>query len=236
MSSLTANRKAERFYATEGTILNDRIYNLTLGGIVLYGLVLNALMCYFIGDKLNDISPIPFIIGYFVCCITGILLSTKSTNPFISFIGYNLVVIPIGIVVSMSVSTYVNEGFGDILLPAIVYTAAATAGMIVLSITFPQFFSKLGGILFGALLGLVIAEIVTMIFFGNAFTNVYAWIGIVIFSLYIGYDYWKAQEYPKTLDNAVDSALDLYLDIINLFLKILQILASSKSSNSSKRK
>ncbi|KGK42996.1 hypothetical protein LH51_02440, partial [Nitrincola sp. A-D6] len=29
---------------------------------------------------------------------------------------------------------------------------------------------------------------------------------------------------PKTLDNAVDSAAALYMDIINLFLRILRIL------------
>ena len=60
--------------------------------------------------------------------------------------------------------------------------------------------------------------------------NVSALIGAVIFSLYIGYDYWKAQQYPKTVDNAVDSALDIYLDIINLFMRILSILGNGKSS------
>ena len=34
-------------------------------------------------------------------------------------------------------------------------------------------------------------------------------------------DWAKAQEKPKTLDNAVDSAVDLYLDIINLFVRLL---------------
>ena len=48
-----------------------------------------------------------------------------------------------------------------------------------------------------------------------------------IFSLYIGYDYQRAQFYPPTVDNAVDCALDIYLDIINLFLDILRILARS---------
>ena len=53
------------------------------------------------------------------------------------------------------------------------------------------------------------------------------WIGIVmlvIFALYIGYDWVKAQQYVHTLDNAVDSALDIYMDIINLFLRVLMIL------------
>ncbi len=42
--------------------------------------------------------------------------------------------------------------------------------------------------------------------------------------MYIGYDIYRSQQYPKTLDNAVDSALDIYMDIANLFIRILSIL------------
>jgi len=47
-----------------------------------------------------------------------------------------------------------------------------------------------------------------------------------IFSLYIGYDMHRAHSIPKTLDNAIDVSLSLYLDIINLFLNLLSILQS----------
>ena len=66
---------------------------------------------------------------------------------------------------------------------------------------------------------------------GGAGELIFLWVGAGIFTLYIGYDWYKAQAYPKTLDNAVDSALDLYLDIINLFLKILRILAKARSDD-----
>ena len=46
-----------------------------------------------------------------------------------------------------------------------------------------------------------------------------------LFALYIGYDMWRASEIPATLDNAVDVSISLYLDILNLFLWILPILA-----------
>ena len=47
---------------------------------------------------------------------------------------------------------------------------------------------------------------------------------VTIFSLYIGYDWSRACSYEPTLDNAIDSACDLYLDIINVFLALLRIL------------
>jgi FtsH-binding integral membrane protein len=39
----------------------------------------------------------------------------------------------------------------------------------------------------------------------------------------MGFDWYRAQAYPKTVDNAIDSAVDLYLDIINLFIRLLEI-------------
>jgi hypothetical protein len=44
-----------------------------------------------------------------------------------------------------------------------------------------------------------------------------------LFSLYIGYDMYKASQVTKTVDNAIDVAINLYLSIINLFLTLLSI-------------
>jgi len=179
------------------------------------------MICMVAGDVVYSINPIIFIVGYIGCCITGMLMSSRSDNPVISFIGYNLVVLPIGFVVSVTVSAYGGTG-SAVVLQAFLYTALITFVMIGLASVAPEFFSKLGGILFAALLGLIICELV--VFFLGIDQRITAWIGAGIFSLYIGYDFWRAQEYPKTVDNAVDSALDIYLDIINLFLRLLEIL------------
>ena len=45
----------------------------------------------------------------------------------------------------------------------------------------------------------------------------------MIFCGYIGLDWNRAQMYPKTVDNAIDSAADIYLDVVNLFVRILSI-------------
>ena len=58
--------------------------------------------------------------------------------------------------------------------------------------------------------------------------TVTSWIAAGVFSLYIGYDVYRSQQFPKTVDNAVDCALDIYMDIANLFLRILQILGKRK--------
>ena len=229
MSSFMETRREKRMMVDDlAAILDDRTYNIALGSTVMYGLILNMIMCAVLGNKMAHVNPLFLLIGYFASCIIGVLMSSKSDNPVISFIGYNLVVVPVGLVLSITISAYVRAGAGDLIFQAIVYTAVSTAVMIGLSIALPDFFSKIGWILFGALLGLVIAELLALFIFPGS-QNMLAWIGAGIFALYIGYDYWRAQQFPKTLDNAIDCAVDIYLDIINLFLKILRILAGGRS-------
>ena len=46
----------------------------------------------------------------------------------------------------------------------------------------------------------------------------------LIFCGYIGFDWSRAQRYPKTINNAIDASVDIYVDIVNLFVRVLSIL------------
>jgi len=149
--------------------------------------------------------------------IGGIFLSVKSSNPLLSFIGYNMIAIPFGFLLGPVVNHYspdaVRNAFG--------ITAGISVAMGILGTVYPNFFSKIGGFLFAALLGLVIVRVIQIFIPGLNFT----WIDYLaagIFSLYIGYDMYRANQIPKTIDNAIDICVDLYLDIINLFLIVLK--------------
>lgn len=232
-----SERKEERLYkqVMENELIDNRTYNMYLGGVIAYGLLMNIILCHRFTNIMLTINPMIFYIGYFICVLAGTYISRKSNNPLVSFLGYNLVVVPVGMVASTAVYYY-SDYDSNLVLQAIIYTAGITCVMICLSILLPEFFSKLGGLLFGGLLGLLIVEAVFLFLGINQ--SLSALLGAGIFSVYIGYDYYKAQQYPKTVDNAVDSALDIYLDIINLFLKVIRILAlrSSSSSSSSSKK
>ena len=91
------------------------------------------------------------------------------------------------------------------------------------SLFFPAFFLSIGRVLAIALIGSLLVEVIGGLVF-HLPLDIMDYVVVVIFAGYVGYDWARAQAYPKTLDNAVDSAADIYVDIVNIFIRILSIL------------
>lgn len=218
------NRKQLRLESGEADRLSARSYNLALTGLLAYGLLLNAVIVYYFAyplmNALQGVSPWLLLAGYLVPTFLGIFLAAKSQNPAVSFVGYNLVVLPIGIMLSL-----VIPGLpAGIVVKAMALTGMVTVTMALISLVRPQLFLGLGRTLVIALVVGLVAELVATFLFGYR-GQLFDWFFVLLFSGYIGYDVAKSQAYPKTLDNAVDSALDIYLDVINLFIRLLSILS-----------
>lgn len=202
--------------------ISARTYNLTIGGMLFYGFFINMIMCLFFTDVFMTWNPIALLVGYFISCIVGIFMS-KSHNPIMSFITYNLVVLPIGVVLSL----FLKDVYASVVVNAFIVTTVLTATFLVAAAVYPDFFKSLGKTLFFSLLILLIVEFV-MILIGFYIPTIIDIIACIIFCGYIGYDWAKAQSLPYTYDNAIDSALELYLDIINLFIRLVEILGKKK--------
>lgn len=226
MSSFAANRREERLNAVYSVseLITEQKYNIVLCGAVLWGLIINFILCITVGNVYEYINPIPFFIGYFVLVIAGSLIASKSDNAMVSFIGYNMIVLPIGLVVSTVVELYGGVQ-STVVAEAFLITMCVTAVMALFAVTKPDWVATIGGILFPCLIGLIVAEVVVLLLGYN--NNIFSWIGAALFSLYIAYDIYRSQQFTKTVDNAVDCAVDIYLDITNLFLRILRIVANS---------
>ncbi len=208
-----------------GAIIGVRAYNAILLGVLLWGLLVNVLLCVFLGNALNAVNPLLFLLAYFGCSLAGIRIAAKSHRPLISFLGYNLVVVPFGLVISTLVSAYGGVS-SSLVTDAFVYTLLISVGMGAAAVIAPSLFDRLGGALLGCLIGLLVCEIALLIFrFNQSVTD---WVAAGLFSLYIGYDIHRSQQFPKTVDNAVDCALDIYLDIANLFIRLLEIMGRRK--------
>ena len=223
---LDSAKRKELRELSEGKEMSESNYIVALLGVVLYGLIINVITCSIVQFEWVFDNYIPIIIGYLICVIAGSVIANKSTNPIISFVGFNLIAGPVGVLLAGSVGAYAAID-PTIVKDAFLMTAIITGVMMVLGYIKPQWFEKLGGLLFTVLVSMVVCEIVLLILGVSQY--VFTWIGVFLFTVYIGYDTMRAIKYPHTLDNAVDCALDLYLDIINLFLKLMKLIARAKS-------
>lgn len=208
--------------ATGADTLSASVYNFMIGLTLLWGLGLNVVMLDVVPlETLQSIPTWLFLVGYFVVALTGIFLNVSSSNPAVSFLGYNLVVVPLGLVLCLALP---GEDQSAIQM-AVIQTGMAVILMVLGATLFPKMALSLGPFLFMALLGLIIAQLVSVFVFDTAPTVLNV-IGVGIFCGYLAYDWASAQSADKTLDNAIDAACALYLDIINLFLHLLRLNSS----------
>ena len=199
--------------------ISNTVYNLTIGAVLLYGFIVNYFMVMTMGNIVTSINPIVFIIIYFICAFAGAYIIHNFDSPGASFFGYNLIVVPIGAVLALCLPAYSTSN----IMLAIGLVAGIASVMMIMAMTFPKFFDSLGLTLFMSLTIAIIAEIIALIC-GYA-GNIFNWLFVIIFALYIGYDWHKAQSEAKTFDNAIDAAANLYLDLINLFIQLLGIIS-----------
>lgn len=213
--------KQIRLSKQEGIIVTARIYNLLIGAVLLFGIGINMAMALYLQNTIAQMSPILMLIIYFGGSLASLFIVYKSDNPAVSFVGFTGLSISMGVAVTYIISYY---QWGDVSL-AFLMTGLSTALMLLLATAFPRFFLGLGRTLFMALIATIVIEIIFRIILHMEM----AWMDYVVallFAGYIGYDWSKAQQYPKTIDNAIDSAADIFVDIIGLFLRLLAIFGN----------
>jgi FtsH-binding integral membrane protein len=127
-------------------------------------------------------------------------------------------------------NTAIAQDWNNIVGLAIYSTAGITIATAVTVFMFDFDFSFLGNILFIALLGLIIVGLLNVFFFKSPLLRlISAYVGAVVFSAYLLYDFNRLKEAAGdvTWETAVNIAISIYLDIVNLFLDLLQIFSDS---------
>jgi uncharacterized protein len=200
--------------------ISDRTFMGSIAGFIGYGLVLTYIMASFFAPVVPSMG---FLIGVgLVLPIIGCFIAMSDNLP-LSFIGYNMIVIPIG----LCLGPIANLASPTIVQDAALITAIITGLMMFAGYTYPNLFKNLGGVLFYSLLGLVVVRILQMFIPALAGLTIVDYIAAGIFSLYIGYDMYRASTVGRTYTNALHIAVSLYLDIINLFLTLVSIFSNN---------
>lgn len=135
-----------------------------------------------------------------------------------------------GLIVGFICSMYTGES----VLMAALMTAGIFFGLTIYAMTTKSDFTGLGGYLYAALLGLMLTSFLC-IFFPRVelVEKVMAGAGAILFSFFIVYDTQlicggKHKKHVFGVDDYVFAALNIYLDIINLFLYLLRLFGDRR--------
>ena len=211
--------------ASRAKEMSPRAYNLVMSALIFLGFCAMGAGAYFTSTMsfarmMMSGAALPLVFGSFILTIVGMVMMSAAASK--QSVGLSLVATclcehlwPDGVVWSCQLRpAYINTAF--------IATAAITFVFGALGVTFPKFFQRVYGIGFGILLATILVEIVLM--FMGVSQSITDLIVIVVFAGFIGYDTYVATTVPPTLPNAVLMASNLFVDIINVFLRILNIL------------
>jgi len=208
--------------------MSKRGYLAAISFWTLYGLLLTSYVAY--RSLAWDPGLLMFLFIGLVIPIIGIIIALNSDEWLISLFGYTLVVVCMGAVMGPAVVRYE--------VPAILNALAATTGvtvvMSVIGITYPKSLESWSGYLLGGLGALIFVRFAQIFLAAQGIDprqglEFIDYLAAILFSLYIIYDWNRALRIDWTFDNSIDVALSLFLDIINLFLSLLNAQGSSSS-------
>ena len=201
-------------------------------GWMFFGLLSTGIVAYYTAHSpalLNLIfgSQITFYAFLFAPIVLVMIISSKinslsaSMASFLFFV-YSAVT---GVTLSAIFLMYTQESI------ATTFGATALFGYVT-----KKDLSKMGSILFMLLIGLIIASVVNMFLKNDTMMWILTYVGIVIFVGLTAYDMQKLKKIAHSIDDdessiakfAVLGALTLYLDFINLFLRLLQIFGKKR--------
>lgn len=158
-----------------------------------------------------------------------------SLSGFISRINYGTALVLFGIY-SVLMGLTLSTVFLIYTSSSIFTTFFVAAGMFA-SMAFYGYFTRadltsIGSFGFMALIGLIIGSFVNFFFKSELFSYILSFVGVVIFTLLTAYDVQKMKHIFYSLNTdrqsinkiAITCALTLYLDFINLFLYLLNVM------------
>ncbi len=198
------------------------------------GLAITFGIAYYVSTNDNMVYNLfagkKYLIFWIIELVIVLVLSLKirSLNPItakIMFIAYSGIT---GLTLSSVFILYE--------IMSIVYVFAITAGLFLIFGLIGYFakidLTRIGTYLLMALLGIIIAGIINMFVGSETFDLGLCIVGIVLFLVYIVYDVQLLKRNMYGIDNednlAIYSALQLYLDFINIFLRLLRLLGKRK--------
>jgi FtsH-binding integral membrane protein len=209
-------------------------------GWMFAGLLLSAGVAYLVGtnvELLQTISQWWFLL--FIAQIALVMVISAGIRKLSATAALGLFFIyaaTMGLTLGVIVWAYLQTPGGSTAVASAFLSASAMFGAAAIygGVT-KRDLTKLGGILFMGLIGLIVASFVNILFQSSQVAWIISIIGVGLFTALTAYDVQRitrgdyaafANSYERA---SILAALHLYLDFINLFLFLLRIFGSSRN-------
>jgi FtsH-binding integral membrane protein len=174
----------------------------------------------------------PIVIPLMILPFVGAIVSGVSDKPIFSLLGYGLMAVPFGILLGPVVAMYTAASVVKVF--SITTLLVVTLGVV--GALYPKSLESWGIFLFAGLLVLIFGQFGLLLLsafglpVGGAMTA-FDWIGVFLFSGYVVFDLNRAMRVERTLDNSIDCAVAVYLDFINLLLRLLRLMGQLRGTS-----
>lgn len=225
----------ENFYTQGQTHVDDmsiRSYMLAISGFTAVFIMVSMVGASFSYNWTfsgNSWLLLLFMLACMIASIGGGVLAQANDDPMISVAGGAICAGAMGLMIGPFVALYE--------LGSVTQAFALSAGVVLITgfigAVLPADLSAWGAPLFGLLLGAIFIQFggIMLAAFGVdmelSFT-VLDWAVLVLFCAIMVYDLNMARRLDRTFNNAIDVAVNVFLNFANIFIRILSLMGQKK--------
>jgi len=209
-----------------------RVYNYMASGLALTGIVAFAFAQYLFANPALVHSPVMFLImlaplGLVMWLSFGLNRMQASTAQLLFWVYAG--------VMGLSLASVFLVFTGVSIARVFFITAGTFGAMSLYGYTTRRDLSQFGSFLFMGLIGIIIAGLVNIFIGSTALQFAISVIGVIVFTGLTAWDtqqikemYYEGDDYETGSKKAIMGALRLYLDFINLFMMLMQLLGTRR--------
>lgn len=209
-----------------GATLDRRMYNALTYGIVTLCFAVTYGMYNFVqggGLRLfSSVNPILLLGIYLGGTFGGIIvmnMGKSRENVTLSAVGLTVFTLTFGGSLSLMLTRYTSTTISY----AFAITACISGIFLIAGVLFPSFFASMGRVLLIGLLALIVVEAVAVLIL-HVNQTAFDYITILLFCGFLGYDSYLMSADAPTVPNAIFYAANIYIDIVNVLIRVLSIL------------
>lgn len=197
-------------------------------GRIMLWLAASFISCAGASILIGPMIPASWMIPLYIVSFVAILL-TGFVRNIAAVSNIMAIVIPaiLGIILYPTLNLLVKEGMGNIITISALGSVVIFGGMAVWGWTSQHSINKWGSKLFFILLGIIAVSFLNIFLFHlPALSMLISVATLIIFSIYSFYDIQRIKNHDEN-DYPSQYALDVFLDIYNMFVSLLNILSNS---------